>query len=77
MSKLLGSTNSPQETMIANQDGEVAETWHDVKIGADQKGGGSGDEEELVVENLENLHDTTALIVTREGSKFKIGISKK
>jgi hypothetical protein len=29
----------------------------------------------LVIENLENLKDTTALIVTRHGNNFKIGIT--
>ena len=31
--------------------------------------------QELVIENLENLQDTSSLIVTRDGNRFKIGIS--
>ena len=31
--------------------------------------------QELVIENLENLLDTSSLIVTRDGNRFKIGIS--
>ena len=33
--------------------------------------------QELVIENLENLGDATALIVTREGGQFKIGIQQE
>ena len=47
--------------------------WHAVKVVED---GGSGSQE-LVIENLENLLDTSSLIVTRDGNKFKIGISQQ
>ena len=36
-----------------------------------------GANQELVIENLENLDDTAALIVTREGGQFKIGIQQE
>jgi len=31
---------------------------------------------ELVIENLENLKDSAALVVTREGGNFKIGLAE-
>ena len=43
--------------------------WHDVQIV--ETGDGA---QELVIENLENLQNTSALIVTRHGKNFKIGI---
>ena len=33
--------------------------------------------QELVIENLENLKDTTALVVTKIGKNFKIGITSE
>ena len=35
---------------------------------------GDAASQELIIENLENLDDAAALIVTREGDQFKIGI---
>ena len=46
-----------------------SQQWHDVKVIQSDNGN-----QELVIENLENLQDTTALIVTRENGQFKIGI---
>ena len=37
---------------------------------------GDAASQELIIENLENLEDTAALIVTREGGQFKIGIQQ-
>ena len=35
---------------------------------------GDAGSQELIIENLENLDDSAALIVTRDGDQFKIGI---
>jgi hypothetical protein len=45
-------------------------TWHDVQMIDTEDGS-----QELIIENLENLKATTALIVTRSGNSFKIGIT--
>ena len=53
-------------------DGAIDQQWHDVKVIKSEDGS-----QELVIENLENLQDTTALIVTRdEVGNFKIGIQQ-
>ena len=78
-----GSQHDQSRMVNKKEDGEEdveklasaqKEDWHDVKV-ADA--GKDAEDEELVIENLENLQDTTALVVTREGSRFKIGISKR
>jgi hypothetical protein len=45
-------------------------TWHDVQL-AESKDGA----QELIIENLESLNDKSALILTRHGNSFKIGIT--
>ena len=45
--------------------------WQDVEVAEN----GVTGSQELVIENLENLLDTSSLIVTRDGNRFKIGIS--
>ena len=35
---------------------------------------GDASSQELIIENLENLDDTAALIVTRDGDQFKIAV---
>ena len=53
-------------------DVDASQQWHDVKVIKSEDGS-----QELVIENLENLQDTTALIVTRdEVGNFKIGIQQ-
>lgn len=55
-----------------NGEGAVSgsQQWHDIKVIQSEAGS-----QELVIENLENLGDATALIVTRDnGGNFKIGI---
>ena len=37
---------------------------------------GDAGSQELIIENLENLDDSAALIVTRDGDQFKIGIQQ-
>ena len=59
-----------------NQDGDdiankTIDKWHDVKVVETSDGN-----QELVIENLENLADSTALIVTRDGKNFKIGLTQ-
>ena len=51
--------------------GKTIEKWHDVKVVETSDGN-----QELVIENLENLADSTALIVTRDGKNFKIGLTQ-
>ncbi len=47
-----------------------SQQWHDVKVIESEAGS-----QELVIENLENLGEATALVVTRDQSgNFKIGI---
>ena len=44
--------------------------WHEIQVVQSEAGS-----QELVIENLENLGDSTALIVTRDGGgNFKVGI---
>ena len=53
-------------------EGDVQDVqWQDVQVKTDDVTGS----QELVIENLENLQDTSSLIVTRDGNRFKIGIS--
>ena len=52
-----------------------SQQWHDVQV-VESVAGENGDGQELVIENLENLQESTALIVTRDlqTGNFKIGI---
>ena len=52
----------------------TSQQWHDVKVVQSEHGGN----QELVIENLENLAEATALIVTRDHAtgNFKIGIQQ-
>lgn len=54
------------------EDEEAGQTaWEDLHLVETHDGS-----QELVVENLDQLKDSTALIVTRHGDKFKIGITQ-
>jgi hypothetical protein len=55
---------------VKDYDDAMTAEWHDVQIVQTEDGS-----QELVIENLENLKDTTALVVTRHGNNFKIGIA--
>ena len=47
----------------------TSQQWHEVNVVQSETGS-----QELIIENLEYLGDAAALIVTRNGSNFKIGI---
>ena len=51
-----------------------SQQWHDIKMVEN----GESDSQELVIENLEHLQESTALIVTRDlqTGNFKIGIQQ-
>ena len=55
---------------MSEQANQKVDQWHDVKVVETSDGN-----QELVIENLENLKDTAALIVARDGKNFKIGIT--
>ncbi len=58
-------TEAGGEDVVGN-----SQQWHDIKVIESEAGS-----QELVIENLENLGEATALVVTRDQSgNFKIGI---
>ena len=68
-SKLKNFENEEDGDVNAATMGSGGLQWQDVKMVHSDAGS-----QELVIENLENIGDGTALIVTREGGQFKIGI---